>query len=102
MRDERPPAKTMPAAVTPRIVDFAAHDTKRERWGAVDDDAFNMSVRKYLKKLGVTAQREMELGLRERIDAGELKGDETLEAQATIRIQGLDHDIVVTGQINLA
>jgi hypothetical protein len=68
----------------------------------VDEEAFTMSVRKYLKKLGVTAQREMELGVRERIDAGDLKGDESLEAEATIRVRGLDHDIVVTGTINLA
>jgi hypothetical protein len=68
----------------------------------VDEDAFTMSVRKYLKKLGVTAQREMELGVRERIDSGDLKGNETLEAEATIRVRGLDHDIVVTGEINLA
>jgi Family of unknown function (DUF6494) len=68
----------------------------------VDEDAFNMSVRKYLKKLGVTAQREIELGVREQLDAGELEGDEKLEAEATIKVRGLDHDIVVTGTINLA
>jgi Family of unknown function (DUF6494) len=51
----------------------------------VDEDAFNMSVRKFLKKLGVTAQREIELAVRERLEAGELRGDETLEATATIR-----------------
>lgn len=50
----------------------------------MDEDAFNMSVRKFLKKLGVSAQREIELGVREQLDAGALRGDETLEATATV------------------
>ena len=68
----------------------------------MDEDAFNMSVRKFLKKLGVTAQREIELAVRERLSAGELRGDETLEATATIAVRGLSHDVVVTGRIALS
>ena len=68
----------------------------------MDEDAFNMSVRKFLKKLGVTAQREIELAVRERLEAGELRGDETLEATATIAVRGLSHDVVVTGTIALS
>ena len=67
----------------------------------VDEDAFNMSVRKFLKKLGVTAQREIELGVREQLEAGELRGDEKLEATATVVISHLPHDVVVTGRITL-
>jgi hypothetical protein len=68
----------------------------------VDEEAFNMSVRKFLKKLGVTAQREIELSVRERLDAGELRGDETLEATATVTVAGVRREIVVTGTIALA
>jgi hypothetical protein len=68
----------------------------------VDEDVFNMSVRKFLKKLGVTAQREIEIAVRERLKAGELRGDETLEATATIAVRGLSHDVVVTGTIALS
>lgn len=68
----------------------------------MDEEAFNMSVRKFLKKLGVTAQREIEIAVRDRLDAGELKGDETLEAQATVTVTGLPHDVVVTGTIALS
>jgi len=50
----------------------------------VDEEAFNMSVRKFLKKLGVTAQREIELAVRERLEGGDLRGDETLDATATV------------------
>ena len=68
----------------------------------MNEEAFNMSVRKFLKKLGVTAQREIELAVREQVDAGELKGDETLEAQATVTVRGLPHDVVVSGPITLS
>ena len=66
----------------------------------MDEDAFNLSVRKFLKQLGVTAQREIDLSVREQLEAGELRGDETLEAQATIIVSGLPR-VVVTGTIAL-
>jgi hypothetical protein len=59
-------------------------------------------VRRFLKKLGVTAQREFELAVRERLEAGALRGDETLEATATVTVRGLSHDVVVTGTIALS
>jgi hypothetical protein len=68
----------------------------------MDEDAFNISVRKFLKKLGVTAQREIELGVRDQIEQGRLEGAETLDAQATVHVDGLDEDIVISGRINLA
>ena len=68
----------------------------------MDEEAFNLSVRRFLKKLGVTSQREIELGVRERIDAGGLSGDETLPARAVVTIDGLEHEIVVEGEIALS
>jgi hypothetical protein len=72
------------------------------RGGAVDEEVFNMSVRKFLKKLGVTAQREIELAVREQLEGGDLRGDETLDATATVTVAGLSRDVVVTGQISLS
>ena len=68
----------------------------------MDEDTLNMSVRKFLKKLGVTAQREIELGVREELAAGRLAGNEDLEVTATVAVRGLPHDIVVDGTIRLA
>jgi hypothetical protein len=68
----------------------------------VDEEVFNMSVRRFLKQLGVTAQREIELAVREQMDASGLRGDETLDATATITVDGLSRDVVVTGKISLA
>jgi hypothetical protein len=68
----------------------------------VDEEVFNMSTRKFLKKLGVTAQREIEFAVREQLERGDLHGDETLDATATVTVAGLSRDVVVTGQISLA
>ena len=68
----------------------------------MDEEAFNLSVRRFLKTLGITAQREIEQGVRERIDSGGLDGTETLEARAVVTIDGLEREIVVTGEIALS
>jgi hypothetical protein len=68
----------------------------------MNEDAFNMSVRRFLKKLGVTAQREIELAVREQLDSGALRGDERLDATATVTVRGLPQDVVVTGTIALS
>jgi hypothetical protein len=67
----------------------------------MDEDAFNMSVRKYLKKLGVTSQREIEAGVREQLDAGALRGDESLPVRAVVTVEGLPEPIVIEGAISL-
>ena len=66
----------------------------------MDDDALNMSVRKFLKKLGVTSQREIETAVRERVESGELRGDEALDVTATVSVSGMP-DVVVTDKISL-
>jgi hypothetical protein len=68
----------------------------------MDEEAFNLSVRRFLKKLGVTSQREIELGVREQLDAGALQGDETLQARAVVTVDGLEREIVITGDIALS
>jgi hypothetical protein len=68
----------------------------------MDEEAFNMSVRRFLKKLGITAQREIELAVREQLDAGALEGSARLPARATVTVDGLPGEIVVTGEIELA
>ena len=67
----------------------------------MDEEALNLSVRKLLKQFGITAQREVELGVREKVDAGQIEGDR-LPARATLTVDGLDEEIVVEGEIRLA
>jgi hypothetical protein len=61
----------------------------------MDEDKFNISVRKFLKVVGVTAQREIEKAVREALNAGRLQGDENLKAKMTLEIGvlGLTHSV---------
>jgi hypothetical protein len=91
-----------------RAANVSPQKPRRERPRArryketMDEEVFNMSVRRFLKKLGVTAQREIELAVREQLDAGELEGERTLAARATVSVEGLPNEIVVDGEIELA
>jgi Family of unknown function (DUF6494) len=61
----------------------------------MDEDRFNMSVRKFLKVVGVTSQREIETAVREALKSGRLRGDEKLSMKVTLTIEtiGLQHEI---------
>ncbi len=67
----------------------------------MDEDALNQSLRKFLKTVGVTAQREIEKAVRDGIESGKLKGGETLAARAVITLQGTDLNHTVDGRIEL-
>jgi hypothetical protein len=61
----------------------------------MNEDSFNMEVRKFLKIVGVTSQREIELAVRKALETGKLKADATLDAKVVLTIPsiGLDHHI---------
>ena len=67
----------------------------------MDEEAFNISTRKFLKKLGVTSQREIEMGVRDAVGSGRLEGNERLPARAVVTVEGLDEEIVIEGEIAL-
>lgn len=67
----------------------------------MDEDKFNIELRKFLKKLGITSQREIEGAVREAIDNGRLEGNESLPVKATVTIEALDMETVVDGDISL-
>ena len=67
----------------------------------MDENALNQSVRKFLKIVGVTSQREIELAVRKAVEDGSLKGDETMTAQARITVNGIDLDVRIDGKIVL-
>jgi len=67
----------------------------------MNEDSFNTSIRKFLKTLGVTGQREIEKAVRQAIAEGRLKGNEKLAAQAMIVIGGIKLTHEITGTIEL-
>ena len=68
----------------------------------MNEDVFNMSLRKFLKKVGVTSQREIEKAVRSAIDEGRLKGDEKLDAVVTIKVGGVELSEKIDGRIELS
>jgi len=61
------------------------------------DDDFNMSMRKFLKQVGVTSQQAIEAAIRA---AGPGAAGKTFSARMVLTIEGLDIEHVVTGKIN--
>ncbi len=61
----------------------------------MDEDRFNMSVRKFLKVVGVTSQREIEGAVRDALKAGRIQGVGKVRAKATLTIEevGLAHGV---------
>jgi ribosomal protein L1 len=68
----------------------------------MNEDQFNMEIRKFLKKVGVTSQREIERAVQEGIESGRLKGQETLKARVTLSIDSLDLSHEIDGKISLS
>jgi hypothetical protein len=67
----------------------------------MDEEALNTSVRKFLKKLGVTAQREIEMAVRDADAKGLLKGSNPLPAKAVVTVGGIDLKFEINGNIEL-
>jgi ribosomal protein L1 len=67
----------------------------------MNEDAFNMSIRKFLKKVGVTSQREIETAVRQAIADGRLGGSETLKATVTLSLDTVDLNVTIDGDVNL-
>ena len=68
----------------------------------MDADVFNMQIRKFLKHVGVTSQREIEATVRAAIEDGRLKGDETVTARITLTIETLGLSKDIEGNIALS
>jgi Family of unknown function (DUF6494) len=68
----------------------------------MDEERFNISLRRLLKQFGVSAQREVEKAVQAALDSGVLTGREVLQARISMVVEGLPTDIAVEGPIELA
>jgi Family of unknown function (DUF6494) len=68
----------------------------------MNEDRFNMDIRKFLKTVGVTSQREIEVAVRNALGQGKLSEQTLLNAKVVLRIPeiGLEHEI--DGEIGLS
>jgi len=67
----------------------------------MNEEALNISVRKFLKKVGITSQREIEQAIRGAIAGGRLKGNEALPAKVVLTVEGVGLSAEIEGAIEL-
>ena len=67
----------------------------------MDQETFNLGIRKFLKTVGVSSQREIEQAVSKAIAAGTIGGGETLAAVMTLQIAALRLDVRFDGEIKL-
>jgi hypothetical protein len=60
-----------------------------------------MSIRKFLKKVGVTSQREIETAVRDAVASGKISGDDTLKATVTLTIDDVNLAVTIDGDVEL-
>lgn len=68
----------------------------------IDEDRLNIEIRKFLKQVGVTSQREIEKAVRDAAASGQLTGKGPLQATMTLSIPGLDLEHVVEHAFSVA
>src|ERR1041384_2141047 len=67
----------------------------------MNEDVFNASLRRFLKKGGITSQREIEKAVRDALEAGRLKGHEKLPAKMVLTLGGVSLTHEITDEIEL-
>jgi 16S rRNA U516 pseudouridylate synthase RsuA-like enzyme len=67
----------------------------------MDEDELNLSIRKFLKKVGITSQREIEKAIRSSLDSGAISDQDKVKVSVTLHIDQQDTDLVIDGEISL-
>lgn len=67
----------------------------------MNPDTLNMSIRKFLKTVGVQSQREIEEAIAKAVASGKLKGNESLAAKMTLTLDGVNLSVAYDGRITL-
>ena len=67
----------------------------------MDQETFNLSIRKFLKTVGVNAQREIEQAVARAVATQAISGTETLPAKMTLQVAGLQLRVEFDGEVRL-
>ena len=67
----------------------------------MNEETFNLSIRKYLKMVGINSQREIEHAVANAISAARIKGTESFPATVRLQVAGLNIDVKFDGDIKL-
>jgi hypothetical protein len=72
-----------------------------QRENPMNEEALNLSIRKFLKTVGVNSQREIEHAVAKAAAAGAIAGTESFPATMTLEIAGLQLNVEFSGDITL-
>ena len=67
----------------------------------MDEEALNISIRKFLKMVGVSSQREIEHAVARALEANSMAGTQAFPAKMTLEIAGLQLNVAFDGEIRL-
>jgi hypothetical protein len=67
----------------------------------MNEDALNLSIRKFLKTVGVQSQRDIEQAVARALASGEVAPDAVLPATMTLDVAGLKLRVTFEGEIAL-
>ena len=67
----------------------------------MDEEVFNMQLRRFLKKVGIQSQREIEQAVRQGIETGTLTSTEILDAQVVLRVPAVGLKVTIEDEIAL-
>ena len=67
----------------------------------MDQETFNLSIRKFLKMVGVNSQREIEQAVQQALQQKKISGSETLAAKVTLELPSLGVKVPFEGEIRL-
>ena len=68
----------------------------------MNEETFNLSIRQFLKTVGVASQREIERAALKAIEEGTIGGNETFPATMTLEVAGLKLEVKFDGEIRLS
>ncbi len=67
----------------------------------MNEEALNLSIRKFLKTVGISSQREIEQAVARAAAAGAIKGSAAFPAKMTLEVAGLKLKVEFSGEITL-
>ena len=70
--------------------------------GKPDDDKLNLEIRRFLKRVGITSQREIERAIYAAVESGQLEADGTVHARVTMELPDLGKTVVVDADLQLS
>ena len=82
------------------MLEYAAPDILRNL--SMNPDVFNIQIRRFLKKVGVQSQREIEHAVLQGIKSGSLDSEDTLHAEVLLRVPAAGIDVRIDGEIALS